>query len=193
MRWRRSWTDDRMRREDEAMVVIADEPLYEVVDGQRVEVSHMGARETCIASALLGFVLAFATPKRLGRAVVEVLFDLAPVNRQRRPDLAFVSSQRWPVQQWPPRGENAWRVIPSLAAEVVSPTNTADEVLAKIHDYFQAGVDLVWVVYPDPAEIYVYESPSKVRILTRKDVLDGGTVLPGFQLPLAELFEDVTR
>lgn len=174
------------------MTIIADDALFEVVDGQQVEVSHMGPRETCIASALIVFIQNFASSKRLGRAVVEVLFDLAPVNRQRRPDLAFVSTQRWPSRQWPARGENAWKVIPDLAAEIVSPTNTADEVVAKVQDYFQAGVRLVWVLYPDPGQVYVYESPAKVRVLTRQDVLDGGEVLPGFQLPLAELFDDAT-
>src|SRR5581483_2334226 len=109
---------------------------------------------------------------------------------QRRPDRAFVSSQRWPHNRRPLRGDNAGKVVPNLAAEVVSPTNTVDEILTKVHDYFRAGVELVWVICPDSAEIYVYESPSNVRVLTRNDVRDGGKVLPGFQTSLAELFQD---
>ena len=62
----------------------------------------------------------------------------------------------------------------------------------KAEHYFRAGVELVWVVYPQPGEVYVYESPVAVRVLTRADLLDGGKVLPGFQLALAELFEDET-
>jgi Uma2 family endonuclease len=174
------------------MPLTADEPLYETVDGHRVEVAPMGAHESLLASTLMGFLQAFARPKRLGRAAVEALFEMAPVGRERRPDVAFVSSERWPHNRLAPRGINAWQVIPNLAAEFVSPTNTADEIMVKIHEYFQAGVQLVWVIYPEPGEVYVYESPTSVRVLTRKDILDGGHVLPGFELPLAELFEEGT-
>ena len=68
--------------------LVADEPLYEVVDGRRVEVEPMGAHETWIASALMWFLQTFARPQRLGRAVVEVLFDLPSIGRERRPDVA---------------------------------------------------------------------------------------------------------
>jgi Uma2 family endonuclease len=173
-------------------VLFLDEPLYEVVAGRRVEVAPMGAHENVMASSLMWFLQTFAKPHGLGRAVMETLFDLATVGRERRPDVAFVSSQRWPYNRLPPRGENSWKVVPNLAVEVVSATNTADEVLAKIHEYFQAGVELVWVIYPEPGEVYVYESPTSVQILQRADVLDGGRLLPGFKLPLAELFESQT-
>src|SRR3977135_2176506 len=108
------------------MSLVADEPLYEVIDGRRVEVEPMGAHEAWIASALMLFLQTFARPQRLGRAVVEVLFDLTPIGRERRPNVAFVASQRWPYGRLPPRGDNAWKVIPNLAGEVVSRTNTAD-------------------------------------------------------------------
>lgn len=170
--------------------VVFDELLYEVVDGQRVEVAPMGAHENVMASLLMWFLQTFAMPKGLGLAVMETLFDLAAVGRERRPDVAFVSSRRWPLNRLPPRGDNAWKVVPNLAVEVVSPTNTADEIVTKIHDYFQASVELVWVIYPDPGAVYVYESPDRARILKRTDTLDGGQVLPGFQLALAELFKD---
>ena len=75
----------------------------------------------------------------------------------------------------------------------MSPTNTTDEVVVKIPEYFQAGVELVWVIYPEPTMVYVYESPVDVRLLARTDALDGGKVLPGFRLALAELFEDETE
>jgi Uma2 family endonuclease len=173
------------------MAFTAEELLYEVVDGRRMELAPMGAHETLIASALMWFLQTFAKPQRLGRAAVETLFELA-VGRERRPDVAFVSSQRWPPNRLAPRGDKAWKVIPNLAVEVVSPTNTADEALVKIHEYFQAGVELVWVIYPEPGEVYIYESPVIVSVLTGMDVLRGGKVLPGFQLPLAELFENET-
>jgi Uma2 family endonuclease len=83
----------------------------------------------------------------------------------------------------------AWPVVPNLTVDVVSPTNTAEDVLAKVRDYFRTGVQLVWVVYPEDESVYVYTSRTSVRILDRTGELDGGDVLPGFRLALAELFE----
>jgi Uma2 family endonuclease len=75
-----------------------------------------------------------------------------------------------------------------LAVEVVSPYDLASEQMDKVVEYFRAGVQLVWVVYPEQGLVYVHESLTQVRGLTRTDSLDGGTVLPGFTLPLATLF-----
>jgi Uma2 family endonuclease len=75
----------------------------------------------------------------------------------------------------------------------VSPTNLAEEIDSKITDYFQSGVRLVWVFYPDSGRVYVYQSPTQVSIVERTDTLDGGEVLPGLRLPMAQLYEAVTR
>lgn len=164
-----------------------DAGLYEVVNGRRVELL-VGAFEIDIASELLGHLRPFARAKGLGRAVTEMLFLLASVATKRRPDVAFVSYARWPRERRVPRGE-AWEVVPELAVEVVSATNTAEEILAKIREYFQAGVKRVWVIYPTEEQVYSYDSSTHNRILTRKDDLDGEDILPGFRLPIAVLFE----
>jgi Uma2 family endonuclease len=80
-------------------------------------------------------------------------------------------------------------VIPDLAVEIVSLTNTADEVAEKVEEYFQVGVRQVWVVYPGQSKIYVYTSTTAVRVLAPGDELEGGDVLPGLHLSLQELFE----
>ena len=164
--------------------------LYEVVDGQIVELPPMGAYPTWIASLLIVPLGAFAQTQGLGRAVVEMLFRIDPTtNLQRRPDVAFVSYERWPRSKRVPE-DAAWHVVPDLAIEVVSPTNLAEDLLVKVHEYFRAGVRQVWVVYPVAAQVHVHESPTHIRVLGRGDELDGGPLLPGFRLPLAELFED---
>ncbi len=85
---------------------------------------------------------------------------------------------------------NGMDVAPDLAIEVVSPSNKADEVIGKVREYFQAGALRVWIVYPSVRQVYVYESSKKVAILGEGDDLDGGDLVPGFRLSLAELFED---
>ena len=100
-----------------------------------------------------------------------------------------MSDARWPFRRRVP-DVPVWDMVPDLAIEVVSPTNTADEVQDKHLEYFRAGVRQVWVIYPRQREAYIYTSPTQVRILTGDQELDGGDILPGFRLPLAELFED---
>jgi Uma2 family endonuclease len=168
---------------------IGGDDHYEVVRGQRVEVPRMGAYESWLASALMKALLAQGRAEDAGRVVAEMLFLIDPADGlQRRPDLAFVSYERWPEARRVPRAA-AWGVVPDLAVEVVSPSNSAAEVVEKLGEYFRAGVRLVWVVYPLQAEVHVWASPEGSRVRRRADVLDGGDVLPGFRLPLGELFD----
>ena len=83
-----------------------------------------------------------------------------------------------------------WDVTPDLVAEVVTLEERADDLMDKIADYFEAGVRLVWVLYPWLPVVYVYESLTRVRGLTAADELDGGAVLPGFRTPVAALFPE---
>jgi Uma2 family endonuclease len=169
---------------------LRDDPLYEVVGGQIVELPPMGAYQTSIASELLYFLLAHVKPHKLGRVVGETLFILDEENRlKRRPDVAFVSYDRWPRSRRVPDVEG-WNVVPELAVEVVSPSNTADEVVGKIGEYFEAGCQRVWVIYPTEEQAYVYQSATRNAILALGDDLDGETVVPGFRLPLKQLFPD---
>jgi Uma2 family endonuclease len=171
---------------------VEDIERYEVIDGVRVEREPIGAFETVLASWLCYLMNSFAAGKKLGLAVNEVLFVLNVTrNLHRRPDGAFVSYARWPTAVV--AREPAWNVVPDLAIEIVSPTNLAEEIDRKITDYFQAGVRLVWVFYPDSGRVYVYESPTHVSILEGIDTLDGGEVLPGFRLPIAQLYEAVGK
>ncbi len=165
-----------------------DDSLYEVVNGKWEEKTPMGMLQAWIASTLLIVLGDFVRSHRLGKVISEALFVLDPAtDLQRRPDLAFVSRQR----MGKPQQAAAWDVVPDLAVEVISPTNRAPEVLEKVHEYFAAGVRLVWVVYCDPRQVYVYRSPTSIQVLTPEDTLEGDDVIAGFALPVAKLFEDL--
>jgi Uma2 family endonuclease len=168
-----------------------DDPLYEVVNGQRVEKPFMSVYGIRIAFVLATYLDVFAKAHKLGRVVIEAIFGL-PLPRgfqQRRPDAAFVSYQRW-AKNRPLPHTDPWLVVPELAIEVISKSNPAEEMVDKIQEYFDAGVQLVWVVYPRQRLIYVYESPTQVHVLRETQELHGGSVLAGFKLPVAALFED---
>ena len=170
-------------------MTIPDDMLYEVVEGKLVE-KTVGARDIEIAGILGQYLGMFARTHRLGRALIEFIFRIDKAkDLQRRPDVAYVSDASWPVRRRVP-DVAVWDMVPDMAIEIVSPTNTADHVQEKIHEYFAAGVRRVWVVYPRQQEIYVYASPTEIQVLQLGHDLDGGDLIPGFRLPLAALFED---
>jgi Uma2 family endonuclease len=168
---------------------VPDDCLYEVIDGQIVELPPMSA-EVEIATLLALALGPVIKAQNLGRLSVEGLFWLDRLRKlKRRPDLAFISSEKWPQNKRAPQTE-AWDLIPDLAVEVVSQSNKADEIAAKLVDYFRAGVKQVWVIYSVTRQVYVYSSLTSVQILIEPAELEGGDLIPGFRLSLTELFED---
>jgi Uma2 family endonuclease len=78
---------------------------------------------------------------------------------------------------------------PDLAVEVLSPSNSAVEIHEKVVDYLTAGTRLIWVVDPHTRTVIVYGSRDESRLLTLGDDLEGGEILPGFRIAIADLFE----
>ncbi len=81
-----------------------------------------------------------------------------------------------------------WDVVPDLMVEVISPSDKAEELQTKIREYFEAGARQVWVIYPRERIAYIQTNRTKIQVLTDCDSITGGDLLPGFQLPLAQLF-----
>lgn len=104
------------------------------------------------------------------------------------PDVAFVTNERLAkIKDLDKFGE----VAPNLAVEILSPSNTESKMYQKIKIFFEAGTELVWIVDPKNKVVKVYESDKKIAILSEKDVLRGGKVLPNFELNLENLFNEV--
>ena len=160
---------------------------FEVVDGKILEWPEMGTFPTEIAGIIHEFLAAFVRRERLGRSLVETQFQITPT-KQRRPDVAFVPFSKWPKTRRTPNG--IWNMIPDLAVEVVSQTDKAWEMMEKLREYFDAGVAAVWLVYPNLELVHVYSSFEQIEVVTRAGTLDGGAIVPGFRLPLVELFEE---
>ena len=164
-----------------------EDPLYEIVRGEVVELPHMGSYEVYLANRLAYLIESFARERRLGRAMVELLYHIDPeAETARRPDLAFVSAARWPLDA-PAFLENAWPIVPDLAVEIVSPGNSADEIATKVDEYFRAGVRRVWVIYPRIPRLYDFASPRIIQGYDLSDPVDGGEILPGFSFRLADI------
>lgn len=168
----------------------AGDSFYEVVGGVVVEKPPKGVIGAWIASELAAHLRAFVVASGHGKVFFEALFRLGPDLPRRRPDVAFVSAGRWPVARLIPCVE-ALDLVPDLAIEVVSRNNAAPDVERKLGEYFRAGVRRVWLVYPTERSAYDYDGPKSVRRLVEGDELEGGGLLPGYRLALAELFEPI--
>ena len=82
-----------------------------------------------------------------------------------------------------------WPEAPDLAIEVISPTDRYTEVNEKVADYLAAGTRMVVVVNPRNRTVNVH-TPGNTLTLTISDTLDGGDVVPGWQMPVADIFAD---
>jgi Uma2 family endonuclease len=171
-----------------------DEALYELVNGQRVEMPPMSIRAVTVATRLSTFINSFAGPRRLGEAFLEMLIQ-APVpedvDRNRRPDVCFVSIAKLNEARPEDENANAWDVVPDLAIEVTSPTDRAEEQRGKVQEYLRLGIPWVWVVYPSLRIVDVYDSSGVARTFGPDGLLPGAPVLPALEIPLGELFRPI--
>jgi Uma2 family endonuclease len=159
--------------------------LVELIDGVLVE-KAVGALESLLALRISFLLAGYLEQHDLGRLLgPDGMLQLRP-GIVRLPDVSFISWQRMP--RGADRDQPIWPVAPDLAIEVLGPSNTPAEMDRKIRDYFQAGTRLVWIIDRTTRSAEAYTAPDAVLRLAPDGILDGGDVLPGFQLSLTELF-----
>jgi Uma2 family endonuclease len=159
--------------------------LCELVEGVLVE-KPMGAREAIYASVVVRHMDAFAEEHNLGIVLGPDGALRIMVGLVRIPDVSFVPWDWIPGDEWPE--DPIPGLVPGLAVEIVSKGNTAKEMETKVGEYFDAGVLVVWLVYPKTQTAEVYSSRTSCRTIDKNGALDGGTLLPGFRLPLKTIF-----
>lgn len=160
---------------------------HELVRGEIRTMAPAGFEHGGITSRL-GFPLGnYVAAHRLGQVLIgDVGFQLmTSPDTVRAADVAFVAAERL-ARVGPVRGY--WPGAPDLAVEVISPNDLYTEVDEKVAEWLQHGARLVLVVNPRRRSVMVYRPGQTVRILTETDTLDGEDVVPGWSLPLRDLF-----
>ena len=159
----------------------------ELVNGEIRTVAPVGSEHGYIAIRLARVLANHVENKRLGAvfaAETGYVISRKP-DTVRAPDVSFVSRKRIPKTGIP---KFYWEGPPDLAAEVVSPGDTINEVTDKVKMWLEAGTKLVWVVDPHMKTITIYRSPRKLRIIGIDDVLEGEDVVPGFECKVSDIF-----
>ena len=167
-----------------------DKRICELIDGVLVE-KAVATREGVFAAYLsrmlwnhaeefdLGVVLGGDAPFRFRLGLVRI------------PDVSFVSWGRIPGGEFPE--DPISELIPDLAVEVLSKSNTLAEIELKLDNYFGAGVRLAWVIDPKKERAKIYSSRSRMQEIGSDAELLGSKVLPGFRLPLRDVFGSIRR
>lgn len=169
----------------EEFVTLTRDGLWELVDGEPVAVTPSSDRSGWVSGRIFSRLERFVDVNNLGWAFPAetgfILFeDRATV---RSPDAAFVRRDRLSelTDRFVP-------LAPDLVVEVLSPSDRMADALGKITMYLQAGVRLVWLVDPLERTVTLFRPDAALKLLAEGDVLDGGDVLPGFSVPVADIF-----
>lgn len=158
--------------------------LLELIDGKIVE--KMPTEEHGFIAAILATLLNnFVLPRKLGIVAVEARHRIPTDRRNSRlPDVSFRYGNGPLVR------EGAVPRMPDLAIEIQSPDDTVKAMREKAAYYLANGVRLVWLIFPQKRYVEVYRPCAEMEIFFGRDLLDGGDLLPGFTLPVQELFAE---
>ena len=163
--------------------------LCELIDGTLVE-KPVGLLESIIGVDLSTDINIYNRQHKLGVVAGADGMMRILANQIRIPDVAFVSAERFAAT--PDARRPVPTMAPDLAVEVLSESNTRWEMAQKLRDYFAGGTRLVWYIDLRTRTVAVYHKAGEpTRVLGEADALDGEGVLPGFSLPLAEVFRSL--
>lgn len=181
----------RLYTAEELAEMTSDEP-WELWEGELRKVPGAGSKASALAGWIIHLISSFVVPRDLGLVtgadgsfVLRRDPDVVLV-----PDVAFTKWENVPGDEAP---DSYFPGRPDLAVEVGSPSDRRRDVEEKVRRYGDAGVPLVWWFYPGKRYVEVYRQGELVATLYEGDALDGEDVLPGFTLPVAEIFRGGRR
>ncbi len=166
-----------------------DSKRFYLINGELFEMSPVNRKHGRLASLLIYFLQGYVLEKNLGEVHTETGFY--PSNRRHTllaPDVAFVSQAR--ISQHPQ--EKFIALMPDLAVEIVSPSNSIQQIRRKAAIYLDNGTSLVWIVLPADKGVDVCRSVQGSRLdiefVGQSGTLSGEPALPGFELEMVRLF-----
>lgn len=182
---------------DEFLEAFNQQP-FELINGEKIiKMPNMFFHSELIRRLFLA-LYNWAVAKKAGEVFTETTFilpghyDSSWVEGSRIPDLMFYSGDRIEhyKQENPDHRFKPLALVPDLVIEVVSPNDKASELGTKIDTYLADGVRLIRVIDPQRRKVHIHEPDNeRVMQLSGEAILDGGELLPGFQIALPKLFE----
>jgi len=173
---------------EELLQLSSGEFRYELIAGELKQMAPSGAEHCAHGGNLFAFLGYFVRTHKLGSIFLAELGFKIKQNPDTvlAPDISFIRRERMQVTGLP---VNFYPGAPDLAVEVVSPNDTVYEVEEKIAAWLEAGALAVWIVNPRRHSVAIHRKGQPRIELLEGDELDGGDVIPGFRLPVSEIFE----
>jgi Uma2 family endonuclease len=159
--------------------------MCELIDGTLVE-KAMGFYESRMAIALIYYLERYFDGNPIGFLLESAGMIRVAQEQIRLPDVSVILWEHFPGRQLP--FGQILNIVPDLAVEILSPTNTLKEMARKREEYFAGGAKLVWEVDPVKRTVTVFTAPDVATTLDENATLDGGAVLPGFALSIRAWF-----
>lgn len=158
----------------------------ELVRGELVIMNPAGFEHGWIVNNISFAITRLVKERRLGIVTgAETGFQIGhDPDTVRAPDVGFVSSDRVPSKAT----KGFFLGAPDLAVEVLSPSDRAVAVTAKVQDWLASGCRAVWVVDPGTKSVTVYRGLDRVAVLSHTEILTCDGILPDFSLPVGEIF-----
>ncbi|MDZ7897815.1 MAG: Uma2 family endonuclease [Arcicella sp.] len=153
---------------------------YEWNDGELIKFSGMDKRQVKIYD-ILNTIFIEKSYWKIGTFVAEYDVQLTGI-QMRRPDIAYLTKAQINEAT---QGEDP---IPEFVVEIISGNDNINKVIAKIGEYYKAGVKVVWLIFPEEKEVHVYTSRREVKICIENDICSANPVLSEFEIGVDELF-----
>jgi Uma2 family endonuclease len=166
--------------------------LYELEEGRLVAIGPAPWRSSTVAATIGALLGTFVREHKLGKVSgADLGTKLASdPDTVRVPDVAFIRAERLPGGRRP-RGFSTG--ASDLVVEVLSPSDRYRKTQRKVREYLAAGARLVWIIEPEDRSAVVYRADGTIEEYGADGVLNGGDLLPGFTLNLAEIWEEVEK
>jgi Uma2 family endonuclease len=169
---------------DDLRRVPKDGRVYELVDGAII-VTPAGMRHSSVAAQITAVLGNFVFPRDVGEVYTADVGIQLPNGNVRSPDASFVRTEKLPGGRSP---VDYGALVPDLVVEVLSPSDSAVEMMKKVREYRDCGVSLVWVVDPERRTVTAHSSIDVVTDYAGDDLLTADPVLPRFSCKISEFF-----
>jgi Uma2 family endonuclease len=161
----------------------ADGFKYEWNEGVVEKSRATTTRELFIIEILVDFF--YTLKKKVGGILTSEVEQWTTTSKFRKPDLAYFTKAQ--IKE----GRADEKPLSKFMIELISNNDQINMVNDKVLEYFEAGVKVVWLIFPNQEMVYVYTSPTEVKICKNDIICSAESVIEGFSIKAGDIFKEI--